>query len=379
MATPSSAPDTPNAVAGERLNNMFGTMPESAGINKMIHDIAEAWNKLGLGSSVPARAEALFGSGAGTTIYDRLARRNLLMNGSCRTKQRTTMPTVDNSYGFDGWRVLMENANGCTLAQESADLPTLGPAYAAKLIVGAGNNGKFGHWQPILYEDCRDIAGGVVSLQGQIKASNARLANTRLAVMQFAGTPNAISGDPISAWGADGTNPTPAASWSFAGTPISLGVTTAWLPYYVENVPISSAAKNLAVMYWCDARTTTVGDYLLATDVQLERGAVCSAVDRVPLAQEIWDAYYWLYAPVGESVGRASSASLLYQEAFNMPRPMRGNPSLAAGASFSASTGNNGTPSFAATGNRGGTLSNSGSAWTTEARLTLTGVLSAEP
>lgn len=58
MTTPATLPDTPNAATGPSvfLSNMFTSLSMSAGINKMVHDIAAAWNALG---STPAAAAAL--------------------------------------------------------------------------------------------------------------------------------------------------------------------------------------------------------------------------------------------------------------------------------------------------------------------------------
>jgi hypothetical protein len=229
--------------------------------------------------------------------------KNMLVNPTGRTKQRNTLPTTDNAYGFDHWRVLMENANGCTLSQETVDLPTPGPGYAVKLTVGSGNNGKFGHWQPILFEDMRDVAGGTVSVQVALKASTTALANVRIGVMQFTGTADSISGDPVTTWGGTGTNPTLAANWTFANTPASLSITTTYATYTVASISVTAAAVDLAVMVWNDARTTATGASILITDVQLERGVSCTNVERLagPLERVLALSWY-------EEVGGDNSA-----------------------------------------------------------------------
>lgn len=261
-----------------------------AGLNQIIDDAVGTAQHVGSGSSTPARGKALIASGvtdgAGNqgSIWDRYERKNLLVNGTGRTLQRATLPTADNSYGFDHARVLMENANGFTISQETSTLPAApGPNYGMRHTVGSGNNGKGGYWQPILLADMPEVAGGAASLQCKLYISNARLANMRVGLMQFTGTADAISGDPVSAWNADGTNPTLATNWAFVNTPASQALAaTTWTTVYIENMAVSSSAKNLAVMVWNDARTTTAADYFIVTDIQLERGAVCTAVERIP-------------------------------------------------------------------------------------------------
>jgi hypothetical protein len=210
--------------------------------------------------------------------------KNLIVNGTGRTKQRGTMPTTDNSYAIDRMRLLMENANGFTITQETTTLPTApGANYGYRFTVGAGNNGKGGGFWPVVAPDMEGVAGGLLSLQAQFYISHVRLANLRMGIAQFTGTADAISGDPVSAWGADGTNPTLAASWSFADTPVSLALSaTTFTQKFSQNVSISSSAKNVAVLIWNDARTTTAADFFIVTDIQLERGAACTAVERTP-------------------------------------------------------------------------------------------------
>lgn len=299
----------------------FNGVGLGAGLNQIIADAEGTGTKVGPGSSAPARGKALIGSGVASgsgkqqSIWDTLARKNMLVNGAGRTKQRGTLPTTDNSYAIDRSRVLMENANGFVVTQETTTLPTAPGALRGKrYTVGSGNNGKGGDWMPVIAADMDEVAGGVVSLQCKLYISNVRLANMRMAITQFVGTADAISGDPVSSWGADGTNPTLAANWSFVNTPASLAMTaTTWTAKYVENQTISSSAKNLAVLIWNDARTTTAADFFIVTDIQLERGAVCTAVERLDEALEEYECMRWferIASPgAGHQIGPAQATS----------------------------------------------------------------------
>jgi hypothetical protein len=202
------------------------------------------------------------------------ASKNYITNGSFAVNQVVTPTTTDNSYPIDEWRLLLGAANAATFVQDTADVPT-GAGFAAKLIVGSGNNNKFGIWHPVENKDMLDLRGGVCSLRVPLKATAGLTDGTgkiRIGVMEWTGTADAISADPISAWGAEGTNPTLAAGWAFVNTPAAISVTTSWADYTVENVSIGASATNLAVMIWADDTTSTqttdilrIGGYVTLT------------------------------------------------------------------------------------------------------------------
>ncbi|MGE3270387.1 MAG: hypothetical protein AB7P40_16660, partial [Chloroflexota bacterium] len=157
---------------------------------------------------------------------------------------------------------------------------------AAKLTVGSGEDNKFGIWQVLEGLDVKHLRGQTVSLQAKLKAT-AAITDVRMAVVEFTGTEDSVSGDPISAWGSAGTNPTLAASYAYLGTPANLSPTTSWATYKVEGLTVGASANNLAVFVWCEDESTTVTtDYLLVTDVQLEEGPLCTDVERRPIALE---------------------------------------------------------------------------------------------
>ena len=180
--------------------------------------------------------------------------RNRVINGTFAVAERPVGST-DNSYATDRWRLLLEAANAAAYSQDTADAPTRAK-YAAKLTVGSGNNNKFGLFQHVIGKDMWDLRGQNVSVRVPLKAT-AGISDVRIGVLQWTGTEDAVSGDPISSWGAAGTNPTLAAGWAFANTPSNLNVTTSWADYLVENVAISASATNLALLVWSDDKTTT--------------------------------------------------------------------------------------------------------------------------
>ena len=117
----------------------------------------------------------------------------------------------------------------------------------------------------------------------------AKAGKIRVGILAFTGTADAVSGDPVSSWGAEGTNPTLAADWAFANTPAAIAVTTSWADYVVENVTIPANATNIAILIWSDDRaTTTTTDILrIGGYVTLTRGAVAPPGLVLPFAEEL--------------------------------------------------------------------------------------------
>lgn len=338
------------------------------------------WTKLGYGSaSTPVRAKGLVGKGAdGDSIWDTLARRNKVINGAMRVKQRSTLGSTDNSYTLDRWRVLMESANACVVTQETSNVPSYGSKRAAKLTVGSANNNKFGLFTPLEFLDVADLRGKLVSLQASLEAT-AGISDVRMAVLEFTGTADAVSGDPISSWNAAGTNPTLAANWAYLGTPVNLSVGTSDAIKYVEGLTVGASMNNLAVFIWSDDKTTTTTtDFMIVTDVQLEEGAVCTSFDRVPLALDEIECWRWLYVYSSEAIGLAYSNTILATDNTTQPPvPMRAAPTIS-GASFSVNSGSAGTVAAVALSRRNLRFYNSDSNWTVTALVSLTAIVSAE-
>lgn len=305
-----------------------------------LNDIAEAVEaKLGLGTDVPARNKALIGNGANATVWDATARRNRLVNGEMRIAQRT-MPTADNSYCLDRWRLLMEAASSCTVTQETTDVPADGSGYAMKLAATATNNNKFGLYQMISQNEHHSLRGKTVSLSFKAKVSNTRIGSVRAHVMQSGSAADSQTADPVTTWGAEGVAITPSGTWAFATNGAGVFTpTTSWVTYRLEGIVLSSAMLNLSVLIYTDDKTTTSGDYLVITDVQLEEGTVCTDVDRVPSPLELARCQHFCYVeePGGLSYPFAAhgfaNATTTLNVFMRFPVTMRVAPTLtAAGA-----------------------------------------------
>ncbi len=307
-----------------------------------------------------------------------LTRKNRVINGCMRLKQRVTMPTTDDSYTLDRWTLLLEAANAAVVTQETSDVPTDGSPRALKLTVGSGEDNKFGIATYLETLDVRDLRGKTVSLQAKLKAT-AAITDVRMAVLEWTGTADSVTSDVVGTWGSAGTNPTLATSWAYRGTPANLSVTTSWATYRVEGLTVGASANNLAVFVWCEDETTTVTtDYLLVTDVQLEEGPTCSGMERRPQWQEELACFRWLYVYSAEPIGVAYTNTILTTDnCQQLPVPMRTSPSIS-GATFTVNAGSAGTVAAAAASRRVLRFYNSDSNWTVNALVSVTATVSAE-
>lgn len=210
--------------------------------------------------------------------------RNYVINPEGYIFQRTA-PTADNAYAWDRWRLLLGAANAATVSQNTTSMPT-GVKNAMRLTVGSGNNNKFGVFQIIEGVDVYSLRGKTVCLNAYIKAT-AGITDVRMAVVEWTGTEDATSGDPISAWNTMATVPTYAAGWANLNTPANLSVTTSFVQYNV-TATIGASATNLAVFIWSeDTSNTQTTDILDVTAIMLTIGGVPHTYHQRSYAEEL--------------------------------------------------------------------------------------------
>ena len=215
--------------------------------------------------------------------------KNRLINGSFNVAQRGTSfvsgANNDDTYNLDRWYVLSDGNDAVDITQTTT-VPT-GAKYSIGLDVETVNK-KFGIAQIIENANCYDAIGGNVTLSFQAKVSaTTKLDNVKCAVVAWSGTADTVTSDIISAWGAEGTNPTLIANATYENTPANLNVTTSWATYSVTaNVDTASTA-NIIVFIWSDVTDTTLGDFLYITNAQLEIGTSATPFERRLYNQEL--------------------------------------------------------------------------------------------
>jgi hypothetical protein len=216
--------------------------------------------------------------------------RNAIINGNFAIAQRGTSFAAaannDDSYNLDRWYVLSDGNDIVDITQNTATVPTNGK-YAIALDVETVNS-KFGIAQIIEADNCIGLIGDQVTLSFKAKVSaTTKLDNVKAAVVAWSGTADTVTSDIISAWGAEGTNPTLIADATYENTPANLSVTTSYATYSLTANIDTASTKNIIVFIWSDVTDTTAGDFLYVTDVQLEPGPVATPFERRPIGTEL--------------------------------------------------------------------------------------------
>jgi hypothetical protein len=214
--------------------------------------------------------------------------KNALINGDFAVAQRgtsftsaTTFVNSDDAYTLDRWYILSDGNNTIDVSR-STDAPT--NQLTSMLMDVSTTSRKFGIAQIVEQSNCVGLIGQNVSLSFKAKVSAiTNLDNIKAAIISWSGTADTVTSDIISAWGAEGTNPTLIADATYENSPANLSVTTSWATYKIENIAIDTAStKNIIVFIWSDVTTTAGTDLIYVTDVQLEKSATATDFERLP-------------------------------------------------------------------------------------------------
>jgi hypothetical protein len=214
--------------------------------------------------------------------------KNAIINGDFAVAQRATSFTStgsannDDTYTLDRWYILSDGNDAIDVTQETTTVPT-NQLTAIALDVETANK-KFGIAQIIEQKNCVGLIGNTVTLSFKAKVSaTTKLDNVKCAIVAWSGTADTVTSDIISAWGAEGTNPTLIANATYENTPANLSVTTSYATYSVSAAVDTASTKNIIVFIWSDVTDTTAGDFLYITDVQLEKGSAASDFEFLPI------------------------------------------------------------------------------------------------
>ena len=211
--------------------------------------------------------------------------RNKIINGDFSIAQRGTSFTSgandDDAYTLDRWYILSDGNDAIDVTQETTTVPT-NQLTAIALDVETADK-KFGIAQIIEQKNCVGLIGNTVTLSFKAKVSaTTDLDNVKCAIVAWDGTADTVTSDIISAWGAEGTNPTLIANATYENTPANLNVTTSYATYSVTANVDTASTKNIIVFIWSDVTTVATGNFLYITDVQLEAGTTASDFEFLP-------------------------------------------------------------------------------------------------
>lgn len=225
------------------------------------------------GTNTTQVATTAFVAAAGSTD----SFRDRVINGRFQISQRKAFAETtitDNAYWADRWRYIGEASAACTARANNIT----NSRFNGK-VKFTGTTDKGGVFQIIRGANCKDLRGQNVVLSAALAVSNTRLGNIRMGIVEWTGTEDATTGDPVSAWNADGTNPSLNAGWAFLNAPANLNVTTGDVTYSV-TATIGASANNLAMMIWNDDKVYNANDALYITDVQFTKGTAVTAFER---------------------------------------------------------------------------------------------------
>lgn len=207
------------------------------------------------------------------------ANKNKLINGNFNVWQRgtsfdstTTPANSDDTYLADRW-ILLSDGNDIVDVSKQTDGGVDGETPYIRMDVETVSK-KFGILQVIENVNCQKAIGGTVSLSFDCKVTNdTKLSDIRAVVLAWDSTADTVTSDIISAWAAEGTNPTLVANWTAENTAANLLVDTTWTRYKIENISVDTASTtNIAVFIYQNnvATNDTAGIFLEVTNVQLE-------------------------------------------------------------------------------------------------------------
>lgn len=214
---------------------------------------------------------------------------NALDNGDFRVDQRklgsgsyTSGSDWTNSDGntlIDRW-VLLSDGNNIFDVQQNGSASTLPPGALKGCRLDVETEDKKGGILQIIEnretERLLKNGAGVCSLSFWAETTDAtNYTLIRAAVVEWTSTADAPTVDIVSAWNAEGTNPTLVTNWAYANTPAALTALTATsAEFKIENITLNdSSTNNIGVFIWMDDMTNSVTNKVTIGDVQLNPGA----------------------------------------------------------------------------------------------------------
>ncbi len=180
---------------------------------------------------------------------------NLLTNGGFDICQRSKTPDTlfsltDNKYSADRWRI-----NRATTDLQYQRLSALNEVGLTSLYYGRykkiTNAGKFVVYQPLEAANCLPLRGRNPSFQIKLRGSSN--VSLRMALLQLTapGTADAIPTSLVSAYNADGSDPTFAANISIVSVQ-TINVTSVWQSFTL-SATIPTTSLNLLCGLWTNS------------------------------------------------------------------------------------------------------------------------------
>jgi hypothetical protein len=221
-------------------------------------------------------------------LYALGAGRNRLINGDFRVAQRGTSFVAgannDDTYNLDRWTLLSDGNDIVDVTQ--ANVAPSGGLFSIGLDVETVSK-KFGIIQIIEQRNIVGMFNQQCTLSFSARTTGSSIGNLKAVILAWNSTADTVTSDVVSSWNADGVTPTFATNWTAENTPQNLAPSNTWTRYSITATLDTASTNNVAVFIWCDDMTTTLGDFLYITDVQLEVGALATPFERRQITTEI--------------------------------------------------------------------------------------------
>jgi len=221
-------------------------------------------------------------------LYALGAGRNRLINGDMMVAQRGTSFVAgannDDTYNLDRWTLLSDGNDIVDVTQ--ANVAPSGGLFSIGLDVETVNK-KFGIIQIIEQRNIVGMFNQQCTLSFSARTSGSSIGNLKAVILAWNSTADTVTSDVVSSWNADGVTPTFATNWTAENTPQNLAPSNTWTRYSITATLDTASTNNVAVFIWCDDMTTTLGDFLYVTDVQLEVGSLATPFERKTMSTTI--------------------------------------------------------------------------------------------
>jgi hypothetical protein len=224
-------------------------------------------------------------------VHNLILEMNRVVNGNFDIWQQgvgpftsaTTPANNDDTYLADMW-ILLSDGND-VVDVSALDTGLSRARYCLKAEVEKANM-KFGILQILPKFDAMMMAGESVTLSVYVNGPIGEKA--KIAILEWSGTADSPTSDIVSAWGAEGTNPTLIANWAYCGDKVEeVTFTEIYYDLLTGSWTISAAPNNLAIFIWSDSTSLAVDKVVAISKVQLYMGNAPPSFDVADRALEL--------------------------------------------------------------------------------------------
>lgn len=281
---------------------------------------------------------------------------NRLINGDMRIDQRqggsSITVTSGSVFPVDRWRAGMSGANG---TGQRVACSLTGFPYMLELT---GASGTTSTWigQMIESTNCTSLVGQRVTIQ--FRASSSTVTSLTVNLKAATATDNFTSTTTVET------------------KTVTISSTLTYYEVTFDNVMPASAANGLYLEF-VTGTNLGAGTFRM-TGIQLETGTEATPFAFRHYQHEVALCQRYYYKANAYPLGVTLNVSDGYSSVVHYPVPMRVNPTLDSGASYSVGGGSAGTPQLQSGNGEAGLMRNSAANWTANQSLALTGGFSAE-